>query len=156
MTGVFCHNAIEMAERDSELLVQQLLHDKVAISDSLRAIFKDELDISRSGSLTLQDFEEHLRNPHLKAWFESIDLEFGDGWTLFKFLDQRKAGHVSVDEFVEGCCQLRGHAKKIDIERIVYDQQTTLACMHMILKAIGLGNTKSTDSAEDAAVKSRL
>lgn len=154
MTGVFCHNAIEMAEKDSELLVHQLLRDKDAISEWLRSIFEDKLDISHNGSVTLQDFEQHLRDPQLKAWFASIDLEFEDGWTLFKFLDQRKSGLVCIEDFVQGCCQLRGHAKKIDIERIVYDQQTMLACMHMMMNANGLGDTKGVDRSVDAHLRS--
>merc|ERR1739848_418782 len=102
MTGVFCQNAIETAEKDQDLLMHSLSSERQEITRKLKAVFKDTLDERQEGFLTLETFESHMQSDALKTWFASIDIDIVDGWTLFKLLDTERTGVIEIDDFVDG------------------------------------------------------
>lgn len=123
MTGVFCNKAIESAQKDEDVVVNLLLLEREKITRKLQAVFQDTFDDDKAGMITLSEFEDHLRDEGLKAWFASIDIDVKDGWTLFKLLDVDRTGLIQIQDFVVGCLNLRGHAKKIDIRQLMYEQR---------------------------------
>merc|ERR1712178_579657 len=64
-----------------------------------------------------------MGEPKLVAFFEALDLQVDDAWTLFKLLDSHESGLVEVEEFVEGCPRLRGSARSLDIARMMYENR---------------------------------
>lgn len=113
MTGVFCHSAITGAEKDQDLVVQALLHEKVAIKNKLMELFERVDD--GTGRIGLAEFEMQFENESVKAVFESLGLGTMDAWTLFQILDSDGNRFIDMDEFVESCIRNRGSAKAVDV-----------------------------------------
>eukprot|EP00434_Breviolum_minutum_P029441 symbB.v1.2.026033.t1/scaffold2572.1/size76036/3 len=67
-----------------------------------------------SENLTYMEFEALFNEPHIKSFFQSLDVETSDAWTLFKLMDTSGNGDLDASEFVEGCMRLKGPARSID------------------------------------------
>ncbi|CAL1164277.1 unnamed protein product, partial [Cladocopium goreaui] len=113
MTGVFCHSAITGAEKDQDLVVQALLHEKAAIKNKLMELFERVDD--GTGRIGPAEFEMQFENEAVKAVFESLGLGTMDAWTLFQILDSDGNRFIDMDEFVESCIRNRGSAKAVDV-----------------------------------------
>lgn len=120
ITGHFCQHAIHMAQRDKDHIIQEHIQLKDRYIRQLEALFC-EIDTSKAGSLTLGDFEESLNESRIKSFFESLEIETTDAWTIFKLLDSRGTQAVTMREFVDGCLRLRGGARSVDIAKLQYD-----------------------------------
>mmetsp|Transcript_15531 Transcript_15531/g.35547 ORF Transcript_15531/g.35547 Transcript_15531/m.35547 type:complete len:892 (-) Transcript_15531:183-2858(-) len=122
VTGLFCQSAIEMAQSDHQDLIATMLQEKQRFVKSLTKLFQ-EWDTSADGEITLGEFEEHLQDEKMVAFLKALELDIEDSWTLFKLLDQDNGGTVSVDEFVEGCLKLKGHAKSMQVHQMMYESR---------------------------------
>eukprot|EP00930_Biecheleria_cincta_P096756 TRINITY_DN88550_c0_g1_i1.p1 TRINITY_DN88550_c0_g1~~TRINITY_DN88550_c0_g1_i1.p1 ORF type:complete len:609 (-),score=80.78 TRINITY_DN88550_c0_g1_i1:194-2020(-) len=120
MTGVFCQSAQESAQRDHDLLVQSMLMDRQRNLAMLQSIFQT-IERNGHGFITLLEFEQRFEDDAVRAFFQSLDLEPQDAWTLFKLLDTEGTGDVDAAEFVEGCMRLKGPAKSIDIAGLMHE-----------------------------------
>merc|ERR1712039_230624 len=89
---------------------------------SIRRLFA-ELDTSGDGSITLNEFEDHLSEERMQAFLHTIEIDTADAWTFFKLLDADGGGSVDIDEFVEGCLRLRGNAKSIHVAQMMYENK---------------------------------
>jgi len=157
MTGVFCQSAIETAEKDADIVISELIHEKGKITCKLKEVFRNTLDDFNSGNLTLAEFEGHLTDDRLQAFFISIGIAVDDGWTLFKLLDSQKKGAVNINEFVNGCLHLRGSATKIDFEKIMYGQHHICGRLEVIDAAIArLGERGGAGAASAPSNSSSL
>lgn len=125
VTGVFCHAAIESAQHDQDMVIQQELANRQRYIQKVKQLFED-LDTDSSGTITLNEFESHFQDESVQAYFHSLDLDPKDAWTLFKLLDSHCTHQVDIEEFAIGCLRLRGPAKRIDIEKLMYDHQRML------------------------------
>lgn len=122
VTGVFCQSAIESTQRDQDLQVQAMVANRKMYVDKIQKLFKN-IDSQDSGYLTLKEFEEHLAEPAVQAYFATLELDTADAWTLFKLIDCEKANKVDVNEFIDGCMRLKGSAKSIDIACIMQENK---------------------------------
>merc|ERR1719428_2832781 len=75
------------------------------------------------GTLTLAEFEKHLQDDDVRAYFASLELEVSDAWTLFKLLDTEGLCEISIEDFVVGCLKLRGQARSIDLAIMMYEHK---------------------------------
>jgi len=114
MTGVFCQSAIESAEKDHEMIIQSVAHEKQKYTRAIRRLFK-AMDADSSGTITKEEFEEHFGDPSIRQVFDALDLDASDAYTLFQHLDSDGTQDVDVQEFLEGCMQLKGPARSIDV-----------------------------------------
>jgi len=114
MTGVFCQSAIKGAERDQEMVVQSLLMDKQHLKESVSKLFQ-KMDDDQCGKLSLLQFEKHFEDEEVRVLFEALEIGATDAWTLFCSLDHNEDYQIEPEEFLEGCIQLRGAAKAIDL-----------------------------------------
>merc|ERR1712003_170298 len=99
VTGVFCNSAIENAQHDQELLIHTQISQKNEYVSNLRELFL-KVDIEESGVITISDFEAHLKNEAVQAYFASLDLDTFDAWTLFKLIDADESNIIDIEEFV--------------------------------------------------------
>ncbi|CAJ1392620.1 unnamed protein product [Effrenium voratum] len=120
MTGVFCQSAIESAERDHELILQNVAHEKAKYFRAVRRLFA-QLDRDNDGGVTVKEFKSALKDPSLHAVFDALEISAGDAWALFTQLDRDGDSQVNVDEFLEGCMLLKGPARSIDVISIKRD-----------------------------------
>lgn len=109
ITGVFVESALQTAkeDKDKDVLLQ------------LQRVFK-LADKDGSGSLTWDEFQEQLLTPHTKKVFSSLDIELQEARGLFILLDTDGSGTINCEEFLQGCLQLRGPARAIEMSTLMY------------------------------------
>merc|ERR1712050_375720 len=73
--------------------------------------------------IVLDILQDHMQDDRFQAYFASLDIETNDAWTLFKLLDNDETGHIDIEEFVEGCLQLKGTAKAIHVAKLSHDNK---------------------------------
>ncbi|CAK9057349.1 unnamed protein product [Durusdinium trenchii] len=118
--GPFCQSAIESAERDHELILQNVAHEKAKYFRAVRRLF-NQLDRNGDGGVSIKEFKQAMKDPSLHAIFDALEISAGDAWALFTQLDRDGDAEVNVDEFLEGCMLLKGPARSIDVIGIKRD-----------------------------------
>jgi hypothetical protein len=122
VTGVFVENAMKIALRDRDLQTQVQLEQRKKIMERLLSVF-NEADKNRDGTITWEDFEAHIGDPKVQAFFNHLELGGADAGRLFRLLDRNGNGRVDAEEFVTGCLILRGGAKTMDVAAVMLEQQ---------------------------------
>jgi len=126
VTGVFCNSAIEGAKYDRDLLMHDLVENKNTYVDKIRDVFVsiyEKIDEDKSGAITLEEFEEHIHDDRVQAYFALLELDTTDAFALFKLLDQDGSNNLDPDEFIDGCLKLKGSARSIDLAKLSYEHQ---------------------------------
>eukprot|EP00931_Biecheleriopsis_adriatica_P074691 TRINITY_DN48698_c0_g1_i1.p1 TRINITY_DN48698_c0_g1~~TRINITY_DN48698_c0_g1_i1.p1 ORF type:complete len:619 (-),score=125.88 TRINITY_DN48698_c0_g1_i1:76-1932(-) len=122
ITGVFCHSAIESANNDKELAtMMQLMNQKQYVETMQR--FFNEIDDDGSNCITVEEFENALKDERMSAYLQSVDIDTQDAWALFKMIDSDGSGVIDLEEFVAGCLQLRGPAKAIHMAKMGFENK---------------------------------
>jgi len=123
VTGVFCQNAIEGAQQDLDMSIDAQLREKQMHAQRLGMLFQEMNEDSgaMSDGMTVDDLNLQLAKPKVQSWFRSLDIDAKQTWKLFKIIDADNSGRVSLEEFVEGCLQLRGPATRVDVESLKWD-----------------------------------
>eukprot|EP00931_Biecheleriopsis_adriatica_P019452 TRINITY_DN13246_c1_g1_i1.p1 TRINITY_DN13246_c1_g1~~TRINITY_DN13246_c1_g1_i1.p1 ORF type:complete len:714 (+),score=113.73 TRINITY_DN13246_c1_g1_i1:64-2142(+) len=114
MTGVFCQAAIESAQRDQDLMTENMLSIRARDVENLRALFQS-MDTNGDGMLDLLELEECFDNQQAKTLFASLDIHLENAWQLFNLLDSEGEGQVNASDFVDLCFKVKGQAKTVDI-----------------------------------------
>eukprot|EP00913_Durusdinium_trenchii_P002478 g2290.t1 len=155
VTGVFVNTAIESASADKDIATLKQMHKRVAQMESLRQIFYeidesnanqvsiDELEEALSeAELNFGSARTRLcalqmgwqaicrRQPGLKenklgTFMESLGISTDDVWSLFVLIDADDNGIVDLEEFVNGCMQLHGPAKSLQVAKMSYENKLT-------------------------------
>eukprot|EP00930_Biecheleria_cincta_P005276 TRINITY_DN10619_c0_g1_i6.p1 TRINITY_DN10619_c0_g1~~TRINITY_DN10619_c0_g1_i6.p1 ORF type:complete len:300 (+),score=28.32 TRINITY_DN10619_c0_g1_i6:1-900(+) len=120
VTGVFCHSAIESAQRDHDMLVNSMIQNKAFFLAGLEKLFA-AIDDDNNGAITITEFERHFNDVEVKNLLEALGLDPADAWSLFAALDVDSSHTLNAQEFLEGCLYLRGAARAIDIAHIKKD-----------------------------------
>jgi len=118
VTGIFVDSAIYTRTEDE--VVDSFKDDQRRTTEEVRRIFKDA-DKDGSGIITLEEFRRHLDDPWVKAYFSGLQMDPSDAYSLFTLMDTDGSNGVSIDEFVDGCMKMKGHAKCIDVLSLMYD-----------------------------------
>ncbi|CAE7486069.1 CAC [Symbiodinium natans] len=145
MTGVFCHSAIAGAEQDHEFMVQSMVGEQERIRTVFGELFRT-MDHDGSGMITIKEFEQGFKVESTKAWFEALGIKAEDAWTIFRSLDRDGDHRIGVSEFVEGCINIRGPAREVDLMR---QSQMT----HQQLQAVGVTLLDSLVLLKDVAAQ---
>jgi len=127
VTGVFCQSAIESTQQDQESMVQAFISNKNLYTTRFKNLFS-ELDAEDTGIITRDEFEEHINDDRVQAYFGTLGLEAQDAIRLFETLDMSDADEVGIDieDFVDGCLRLKGTAKSCDLARLLYENKTIM------------------------------
>ncbi|CAE7319879.1 unnamed protein product [Symbiodinium sp. CCMP2592] len=118
MTGVFCQSAIESAQRDHDMVMQNVVQEKEGHMRKCRQLF-GMLDLDDTGSITITELEERLEDPQVRLFFEALELSIDDVWTFFMLLDGDSGQEIDMEEFLFGCMRLRGNAKALDLAKLM-------------------------------------
>lgn len=122
MTGVFCHSAIQSANRDHELAMQAIWQDKERYANTLQGIF-EKMDADKNGKVNIKEFQSHFDDHEVRGLFSALELDASDAWTLFRALDADGSHELMAQEFLDGCMSLRGFAKSIDVASFRHDSR---------------------------------
>merc|ERR1719171_2977142 len=82
-----------------------------------------EADLDGDGSVSYDEFQNHLKDNRVKAYLRTLDLEAAEAEDLFGLLDLDGSGSVDIEELVMGCLKLKGQAKSIDVQLLMYENQ---------------------------------
>lgn len=141
VTAVFVGTSIQRSQHDAELMIQQELENKDEFVATLQQVF-EELDTNASGSLSLNEFEQHISDEKIIAYLSAMDINISHARTLFTLLDVDLTGEVDIDEFAGGLLRLKGGATSMDIAVLKYQvdwiHQNILAMHRLISGQAGL------------------
>lgn len=122
VTGVFCQSAIESSQNDHEAMIATFLKNQRVFTTRFANLFHT-IDEDGSGMITKDEFEHHLKDPRVIAYFATLDLEPKDAMQLFELLGDDQEIGVAFDDFVMGCLRLKGPAKSCDMARLLFEQK---------------------------------
>lgn len=122
ITGIFVDTAIQSAQNDREEVIQEELHATQHHRVQLKRVF-EEADLDRSGTLTVDEFEQHLQDSKVKAHFSSLGLHVDEARGLFRLLDMDRSNEIGIEEFLFGCMRLKGTASGIDLATMMYENK---------------------------------
>merc|ERR1719336_2981876 len=74
VVGAFVTAAAEIAKQDRELSTNAELESVEAYTKKIKEFFA-EADKDQSGMLSWEEFQEHLENPKVSAYFASLELD---------------------------------------------------------------------------------
>eukprot|EP00927_Polykrikos_kofoidii_P001271 TRINITY_DN10459_c0_g1_i7.p1 TRINITY_DN10459_c0_g1~~TRINITY_DN10459_c0_g1_i7.p1 ORF type:complete len:495 (+),score=62.49 TRINITY_DN10459_c0_g1_i7:970-2454(+) len=120
MVGAIVANTAEISSRDRQTCVK---HELARITEYARKVrtFFSEADTDSSGLLSWEEFEKYLSDPNVKAYFQALELDVSQAHVLFKLLDTDNSNQVGLEEFFDGCLRLKGQARSIDVNMLMYE-----------------------------------
>eukprot|EP00929_Paragymnodinium_shiwhaense_P054357 TRINITY_DN27239_c0_g2_i1.p1 TRINITY_DN27239_c0_g2~~TRINITY_DN27239_c0_g2_i1.p1 ORF type:complete len:712 (-),score=180.93 TRINITY_DN27239_c0_g2_i1:330-2465(-) len=124
VTGVFVESAIQTSGSDKEAIIKEELDSKFRYLQNMQEVFM-EMDADGTGGITLDEFQEHLGDQRVIAYFNSLKLDVSDATMLFRLLDSDNSGSVDVEEFLDGCQRLKGEARSLDIASLKLELENT-------------------------------
>eukprot|EP00927_Polykrikos_kofoidii_P084500 TRINITY_DN8915_c0_g2_i1.p1 TRINITY_DN8915_c0_g2~~TRINITY_DN8915_c0_g2_i1.p1 ORF type:complete len:614 (+),score=93.86 TRINITY_DN8915_c0_g2_i1:233-1843(+) len=132
VTGVFCQSAIVSAQRDRELVIQNLLENKETHVSNIKNQFYNmfsNMDKDASGTISVDEFEHHINDEKVSGFFVLLDIDSSDAFSLFKLLDEDGSGAIDAEEFVDGCLRLQGNARSIDLAKVRHENKFMMNCL---------------------------
>merc|ERR1712137_1229583 len=69
--------------------------------------------------------QNHLHDKHMKSALRAIDVDESHAIELFNLIDDTKQGEIEIEEFVNGCLQVAGLAKAIDLASLTHEVRQT-------------------------------
>merc|ERR1711957_57776 len=114
VVGAFVATTAEIAQRDKDALVKAENDKLENYTTHVKEFFKTA-DLNHDGRLTWEEFEKHLDNRDVQAYFSAMELDVTRAQILFDLLDSDNSNKITVDEFLEGCMRLKGQARSIDL-----------------------------------------
>lgn len=82
-----------------------------------------EADADGSGEMSLDEFRKALRYPRIQRAFSVLGVQPHQSEPIFRFLDKRKTGELSITEFMTGLTDLvgtdiDGTGKELDVDTL--------------------------------------
>jgi len=125
VTGAFVDSMRLVSQRDQDFAIEEELKRVSEFQTDVTKIFECA-DADDSGTLSWEEFESHLSDERVKAYFKSLELDTSEARALFILLDVEENNEVVIDKFVDGCMRMRGDAKSIDVNMLLYENEKML------------------------------
>lgn len=122
VTSIFVDSAQQVSKRDRDIVTQHELSQNKAYAKNIRNFFF-EADKDGSGTLSWEEFENYLQDEKVQAYFGTLGLDVSQARALFLLLDTDESNSVGIEEFVWGCMKLKGDAKSIDVNMLLYETE---------------------------------
>lgn len=125
VTGVFVENAIKINAKDADMIIMEQMYERRKHIEDVKKVF-EKADSDGSGKLDSDEFEKHIDNVCVQAYFRQLDLdvEGQEAQQVFELLDFDGSGSIDIDEFVFGCSRLKGAARSLDLARVEHGHNT--------------------------------
>merc|ERR1712107_267755 len=105
ITAVFLKDTLQAAADDAEKQIRRKLHTVFAAADT-----------SGDGRITMDEFENFLKEARVRSYLEKLGLETDSPEELFKLLDDDLDGAITNDEFLERAAKMKGTARSQDMK----------------------------------------
>merc|ERR1711972_241132 len=143
VTGVFVESALLSAKSDQDFFMINNVRElfELATGDRAEGVGKRAEELA----MTWQDFRSKIHSQQMQGYFKSIDVDPSNAYGIFHLLDADGSGSVTFEEFVSGCCKLRGTAKSLDLHILLYEMRRLIDKVDFNGKALEfLGRFKNT------------
>ncbi|CAE7378844.1 unnamed protein product, partial [Symbiodinium pilosum] len=94
VTGVFVDSAV--CTRTEDEIVQGYLDEMRSMTESIKGFLK-KADKDASGTLTYEEFQAHMANPVVKAYFSGLDIDPDETKIIFTLLDSDCNGDIDIE-----------------------------------------------------------
>jgi len=131
LTGIFVNVAIDSCKMNREIAIDAAITNRESIIKEIVDLFH-EADRDHSGTLSWDEFEDYIQDERIKAFFMALDLDMSSAHQIFDLIDTSQDGQLDIHEFVQGCIDLRGSAKKVDISILSKERADMLKRMSEI------------------------
>jgi len=155
LTGVFVDKAMTAAQPDLEELLFEQQRQNNRKAAELRELC-GLADQDGTGKISRDEFLEMMGKEVVHAYMESIGMQVTQAEMFFDLLSGHGQDEVDADRFVQGCMNMKGTAKSIDmqiqryevaeISRHVGEIQHTLSALMVQMSGRGPLQTKIDDS----------
>jgi voltage-gated sodium channel len=135
--ALFLKQTLAVAQVDQERMAMESMREREQFAKELHEVFF-EADEKGDGTINQEEFEKMLRNPHIIAHFEKIDLEQDEVIALFGVLSADD-GEADYEEFLEGAMKMKSSARTIDSIQIMHHQLQMNRSLDQLKKRLGVG-----------------
>jgi len=135
VVGAFVAATVDISAKDRDLIIQSEMTQLRSYLQKVMTFFS-EADIDGSGTLSLDEFMQHLRDQHVSAYFQALGLDVSQAELLSHLLDNDNSGLLSLEEFLGGCMRLRGPAKNLDVNLLLYESKRVLKMVRELRTAM--------------------
>eukprot|EP00929_Paragymnodinium_shiwhaense_P060179 TRINITY_DN30080_c0_g2_i1.p1 TRINITY_DN30080_c0_g2~~TRINITY_DN30080_c0_g2_i1.p1 ORF type:complete len:698 (-),score=195.64 TRINITY_DN30080_c0_g2_i1:363-2456(-) len=126
VTGVFVEYAMTSVSEEKD----------VDVAKNVIQLFKKSA-LNENGELSWEVFQESLATPEVQQLFQTVNVDRSEAHGLFKLIDTEKAGAVGPDQLMNGWLRLRGPAKSLDMQLLIYEVEELHRDMIMKTRALG-------------------
>jgi len=135
LTGIFVERAVEAAAPDRE---EQILAKRRALIEQATEFKRicGLLDLDKTGTLSLDEFKESMRDPMMVSYLASVGLPVHDVELFFHVIaGSANATEIDINMFVEACMTMHGQATALDMKHQVFNTQALFACFKRFERA---------------------
>jgi len=123
ITSIFVDKAMKLAKPDLDDLLLEKRKDDLLAACELKDLFMS-IHGRDSGSLSLDEFEESLKDVRITSYFELKGLSITHASLFFRMLASLNDTHeIDVETFVSGCLRMKGLASNIDVIALLYQSR---------------------------------
>eukprot|EP00928_Gymnodinium_smaydae_P054548 TRINITY_DN3829_c0_g1_i4.p1 TRINITY_DN3829_c0_g1~~TRINITY_DN3829_c0_g1_i4.p1 ORF type:complete len:508 (-),score=78.70 TRINITY_DN3829_c0_g1_i4:322-1845(-) len=122
INGVFIQETFKVTAMDDILMVRRKQQALECHTKKMKALWT-EADSGGDGEITIDEWQQLLKDPGVKTWLASMELDARDARLVFELLDESNDGTVSFDELVVGVSKLKGAARSIDLHALAREHQ---------------------------------
>merc|ERR1712129_60729 len=123
LIGMFCESAQQVAMRDEETMIQDENVSEDLYKANVRKLF-GLLDKDGSRGITYSEFLKEKDNAEVRALCNNIGLDVSNADRLFNSLGGADDNKVELSEFVEGCKEVKGDAKRRQLMALATQSRT--------------------------------
>eukprot|EP00927_Polykrikos_kofoidii_P027073 TRINITY_DN23958_c0_g1_i1.p1 TRINITY_DN23958_c0_g1~~TRINITY_DN23958_c0_g1_i1.p1 ORF type:complete len:1102 (+),score=197.70 TRINITY_DN23958_c0_g1_i1:299-3604(+) len=125
VTSAFVDILQQVSKKDREVVIEEEMKRVNAYADGVKQIF-EEADKDQSQTLSWEELVDHMQDARMKAYLSSLELDASQARALFLLLDVDESGEVAMEEFVSGCMRLKGAARSMDVNMLLYENEKLL------------------------------
>lgn len=119
LNSVFMQETFSATELDNDIMVAKKRRADAAHRTKMTALF-EHADLDQDGRIGRREFAKILRDPAIRTWLASMNLDVSEGKLLFDLIDdgRRSDGTIDKEELIAGIARLRGPARSIDVKAL--------------------------------------
>lgn len=125
ITSIFVESVIRSVQHYKDLIIKDKEIEKKIAVTHMKEVFY-QLDSDASGEVSADELEYFMSEPSLRKYMEALDLEAEDTRLLFRLLDRDGSRCINVEEFCDGCMRLKGTAKSMDVNALIFQTKNFL------------------------------
>jgi len=135
ITAVFVDSAMQASNHTRPVLIHEEMDSRKGFLKDLRNLFH-EMDQNGDGTLTATEFSQRLSDERVIAYFKALKLDVTDTVSLSQVFDSDHSDRVDVVVFLEGCYDIQGESRSIDMKSLRMQMQWMVEALEALQRQI--------------------